>query len=657
MAVSSDAASALQLPVPEQVRLHRFSLFEKTSTLDIPFGPGVFCLAGANGLGKSTFVIALNYAITGVVAEPGREFRGVEDYYRKVRAYSESFFRGRITPEDLEAAYVELILRVGQNRYRLRRGMLDPLELLEFEVTNAASGEVVVAHDPALEPGRRHALYVKMMVADCGLQSFAQLAFLQHFVLTFDERRELLFWDPRILPAALFIAFGVDPIKAGRADRLQEIVRGADSLARNYNWQASDWKRQLDNLEVAADEVVTEDDGVGRQHEAFQAELDEAVAEAQGLADELDAVKATIAEKSAQLRADRTDYDRLWTQRLRGHGHPSVHPVVTTSLNEHRCALCGTEGGHVAGHIDAQIKAGLCPLCSSPLRPDSVDSAPDLSDLAALDERIIRHQEALAAGEKAVADLTRRLGRARDRRAAIERTLAQFEEANELTLLRRRGDLDAVAERYRAAMADQLQRKQEQLRRRDEAQTELRALQRDLVGSYSVAEDTFVPDFTRLAKRFLGLSLDIELEARRNNVSLLLRVQGTERRGEDTLSESQRFFLDIALRMALVMQMSPPDAKGALYIDTPEGSLDIAYEARAGDMFGTFVRDGFGLIMTANINTSKLLERLAATCGRGLMTLERMTDWTVLSQVQADEEDLFDLAFAGIESALDQSSQ
>jgi DNA repair exonuclease SbcCD ATPase subunit len=657
MAMSSDTALVLRLPVPERIRLHRFSLFEKTSTLDLTFEPGVFCLAGANGLGKSTFVIALNYAITGVVAEPGREFRGVEDYYKKVRAYSESFFRGRITPDDLEAAYVELTLRVGQHRYRLRRGMLDPLELREFEVTTAASGEVVVAHDPALEPGRRHDLYVKTVVADCGLQSFAQLVFLQHFVLTFDERRELLFWGPRILPAALFIAFGVDPIKARRADRLQEIVRGADSLARNYSWQASDWKRQLDNLEVAADQVVTEDDGVGRQHEALQEEQDEAVAEVQRLLDALDAVNATTVDRSAQLRADRLYYDSLWTQRLRGHGHPSVHPVVTTSLNERRCALCGTEGEEVAERIDAQIKAGLCPLCSSPLRPDGADSAPDVSDLAALDERIIGHQEALVAGEKAAADLTRRLGRARDRRAAIERALAEFEEANELTLLRRRGDLNAVAERYHAAMADQLQRKQEQLRRRDEAQTELRALQRELVGSYSIAEDTFVPAFIRLAERFLGLSLDIELEARRNNVSLLLRVQGTQRRGEDTLSESQRFFLDIALRMALVMQMSPPDAKGALYIDTPEGSLDIAYEARAGDMFGTFVRDGFGLIMTANINTSKLLERLAAACGRGLMTLERMMDWKALSQVQADEEDLFDLAFAGIESALDQSGR
>ena len=93
-----------------------------------------------------------------------------------------------------------------------------------------------------------------------------------------------------------------------------------------------------------------------------------------------------------------------------------------------------------------------------------------------------------------------------------------------------------------------------------------------------------------------------------------------------------------------------------MYIDTPEGSLDIAYEARAGDMFGTFAHDGYGLVMTANINTSKLLERLASSCGPSLMHLERMTEWTVLTDVQAAEEQLFHDAYSQIERALEQTA-
>ncbi len=86
-----------------------------------------------------------------------------------------------------------------------------------------------------------------------------------------------------------------------------------------------------------------------------------------------------------------------------------------------------------------------------------------------------------------------------------------------------------------------------------------------------------------------------------------LEVKSSARRHTYQLSESQRFFVDIALRMALINHMSSKSTKGVLLIDTPEGSLDIAYENRAVDMFADFVELGYGIIMTANINSSRLL--------------------------------------------------
>jgi hypothetical protein len=654
------APPAVGVPRPESVRLHRFSLYETAPTITAELGAGVFCVAGANGLGKSTFLAALNYGITGVVPQPGREFRGVDDYYKKVQSYSASFFRGRISDEDADAAQVEIVLHAGTHRYRLIRGMFNPLELRELEITDANTGEAVIGGASELDPGGLHDQYAASIVEDCGLESFAQLAFLQHFVLTFDERRELLFWGTRRLPPALFIAFGLDAGKARRADQLQERVRGTDSLARNYSWQASDWKRQLDNLERAAGDVEPEDSGVAAEHLSLQEEQAEAAAEAEHTSNALVDAQLRIAERSAQLRADRSEYDELWALRLRGHGHPGMHPLVTTTLAEERCSLCGTEGATVAEHIRGELDAERCPLCESQLEASAkhgVDPAADrLRELAELDTKIDSHMQAIAASEATAATLQAQLSTVRERLDATARRINEFERANELALLRNSGNLDVVAERYRASMADQLQRKEEQLKRRDEARSELRALQKELVQAYDVARERFVPAFTRLAEQFLGLPISIELEARQNEVGLLLSVQGGRRREEDALSESQRFFLDIALRMALVAELSPPGAPGVMYIDTPEGSLDIAYEARAGDMFGTFVHDGYGLVMTANINTSKLLERLASSCGPSLMHLERMTDWTVLTDVQASEEQLFDDAYDQIERALEQST-
>jgi len=69
-------------------------------------------------------------------------------------------------------------------------------------------------------------------------------------------------------------------------------------------------------------------------------------------------------------------------------------------------------------------------------------------------------------------------------------------------------------------------------------------------------------------------------------------------------------------------------------------------------MFARFVKDAHSIIMTANINSSELLLKLATECGRDRMSISRMTSWTELSDVQLKEEPLFHRAYDAIERAL-----
>ena len=103
--------------------------------------------------------------------------------------------------------------------------------------------------------------------------------------------------------------------------------------------------------------------------------------------------------------------------------------------------------------------------------------------------------------------------------------------------------------------------------------------------------------------------------------------------------------------MALAHYVSGGSGGSCLFIDTPEGSLDIAYESRVGMMFAKFVGMGHDSVMTANINSSQILQRLASECGHARMTLHRMTSWTELSAVQLDEEHLFEQALEKIEES------
>jgi ABC-type phosphate transport system ATPase subunit len=150
------------------------------------------------------------------------------------------------------------------------------------------------------------------------------------------------------------------------------------------------------------------------------------------------------------------------------------------------------------------------------------------------------------------------------------------------------------------------------------------------------------------------LPIEIALENRSGaneaGFGLEMRMNDQLRMQAESVSESQRFFLDIALRMALTEMITSGPA--TLMIDTPEGSLDITYEARAGAMLARFVEGANRLIVTANLRSSELVLRLARLQTRANMQLARMTEWTDLSEVQQAEETLFTNAYESIEEAL-----
>ena len=90
------------LPVLRQIKLRAFSLYTERPKVDLDISSGVFCLVGANGIGKSTFIAAVNFGLCGRLPKPGERFRSSDEYFQVVRDFSSSFFDGRITEHDRE---------------------------------------------------------------------------------------------------------------------------------------------------------------------------------------------------------------------------------------------------------------------------------------------------------------------------------------------------------------------------------------------------------------------------------------------------------------------------------------------------------------------------------------------------------------------------
>jgi DNA repair exonuclease SbcCD ATPase subunit len=650
----------LRLPSILKVSLRRFSLFEANPDAEFSCGPGVMCLVGANGIGKSTLLSAINFCLTGTVSDPNRSFVSMEEYYRFTRTYSSSYFRGRIVGSDEKDAEIIVCFRIGSREYEVCRGLFEPDELRGLTITDREMHEGTVTTEE-MPRGERHQIYTAHVVRDCRLTSFEEFVFLQHFVFTFDEQRKTLFWNPRIMERVLYRAFGFEPDMAKKADGIRREIEHEDSRVRNSQWDATKLRKRINEIRArtqAAAGAQQSYETLIADHEALSRQFDE---ESKALRDLENAVKDAslqLAEQSVRETALREEYARFFDRRMEQRPPLAQHPLIVASLAEHRCGLCGSSSVEAQALIESKGTATICPLCNSVLS-QTAESNEDSGRLQEIDRELGRVRRLIKDGHKAMESLRSAEVRARQQWEATKESLDEFDHKNSATLESLRILLDqtggeASLSDYRKQLALLEKEKKTAFDRREQLKRQLLKLQKDLEHQYNQVEQVFVPTFGDLAQRFLGMPLSVRMEASTmDDVKLVVSVRGTTRREQQQLSESQRFFLDIAFRMALTQHMSDPTSKGGMIIDTPEGSLDIAYEKRAGDMLAKFAAVGHQILMTANLNTSQLLLELAHDCGRARMQLCRMMDWADLSEVQKEEEPLFDDAFRKIEEAMD----
>lgn len=640
--------------------LRNFSLYSTCPEINITPNKGVFCLAGANGLGKSTFLTILNYSLTGIVINPEKKFNSVSEWFQSNKNFSDDFFSGRVDESDREAAEVELEIEVGSKCFKIIKGIFEPEELRMLEIYSATNSLDFDAAE--LMPQARFDEYKKRLIQSVGLQFFEQFVFLQYFVFTFDERRHLLFWDEKVLEQALYIVFGVDLSEANRADALRREEERADSLARNFSWQATEVRKKLNVILEALGETQDNeknDEDIVEEYKKLVEINEQKQSTVERSEKELKDVELRLSELSAQQIALQAQYADEFSKSFQENLEIKKHALIAVSVRDSECGLCHSKGEIVVNNIKLATEGTCCPLCKSELKNSKEAKQPDFEKLKEIDEALFKVKTKIDELIMSKKRLSEKLRINREESLATMKKLQNFEQANQTTIEQFRLMKDKannvtndLIKAYRLQIEELTNKKNANYIKRNQKRDELEKLQIKLSERYYFAEETFLPLFRDLAFEFLGIDLNVKLENSSRKMTLVLEVKNKARRQQHQLSESQRFFVDIALRMALTKRLSSMDSNASLFIDTPEGSLDIAYEYRAGSMLAKFIKQGFNIIMTANINSSGLLKALAQECGHKKMTLCRMTTWTDLSEVQVEEEELFRSAYREIEEAL-----
>lgn len=660
----SEAVVAKKISFPRIVRvaLENFDLYSNEPNLKVSVERKVFCLIGANGLGKSTFLNTINYVVTGAIPDPNRKFQSAQDYYRNAARQdrTEDYFNGRISEAARGIACATVDLAWETTVLSVTRDLFGGAGVTRLTMRDTASGIVTVAALAETPDIDLNASFESKVLQLTGLEDFAQFVFLVHFVATFDEGRHLLMWDDGALTNALYLAFGANPAAAKTADKLQRDMDRESSRGRNVRFSARHVADRIKMLAEAikgseTDDHITEAE-LQAQHEGLIGQRNDAEERVRRKHEELRDADLKWTDLSAALTEAQLEYRRVFSSRLQRSSSVDHHPIIRATLSEDRCAICGT--AHVLSAVQSRLDAGECPLCDSPI-DRSIKDEGTVAELQRLDRALTGIREKLSTILAIRDRVNAEVAAAQSAEDAATAALKEFEEREAANLARASigSDFSAIDEQIKKLEAERLQflsQSEEHYKKRDEIRDKLRVYEKELKSQYEVGSQRFVPRFRELAESFIGLPIDVELEHRQgandSGFGLRLRMDDQLRSLPDKVSESQRFFIDIALRMALSEFMAAGPA--TLLIDTPEGSLDIAYEARAGAMFSKFADSGNSLLMTANLRSSELVLRLAKLEKMAGMQVVRMTDWTDLSEVQQSEEALFLQAYDAIEEAL-----
>lgn len=640
----------IYLPNIIKLELTNFSLYCEQSVV-MDFSKPVSCLMGANGIGKSTLLNCVNFAITGRINPTNKKLKSIDTLDRGNNYYLQ-YFDGRISEVDKDYASTRIVFMLGNKRIEVVRNFFPDNSILEYKLDNETQ-------DPRN--------YEDDVVRLANLNNYAQFVFLQLKVLTFDESRDCLFWNPSILTPTIFLCLGESVDNAERADELAREIQKVNSRIRNVQWEISKQSARLTTLieeksktEEARPHYASEDEASAQnEYEEIIKELEEGESYHQGHTKERQQIYARITELTVEKVRLRKEYEEHYAELYAGNGHFYRNPIIM-ALTSDGCPICHTAHQKLPEHIEQALNQNVCPLCGEHIPETASEQTEIIAKLAKIDNNLskIEHElEELILRQQTVEEqldnLKKKIEELKKRKEDIEKKCYSF-------LLDDATD-DSWSSRIKA-LQDSIsaveREKFKHIEDRDQLKMEYDNLCVSLEKIYRRVQVDFLPIFKKFAKEFTGLDLDMTLvsvtDDGRKMFKFILQIDDTNRDNEFELSESQRFFIDIALRMAIVTFVcSKTTASTSMLIDTPEDSLDIAYETNAGSMFYEYIAANQKMIITANLNSSGLIQTLAGKTKFEKFELISMLKWAKLSSVQNTHFELFERSISTIESKLE----
>ena len=637
----------IHLPVLNQLTVEGYGMYPGTTDapgLSIKFGPGVTLVVGANGLGKSTLVYMVFRLLSGPYelqgGGEGNALGGKRIEIRRLYAWEAQTFALRVT-DGATAATATLRYSIADQEYEVRRRLSD-LSLEEFRVIGS---EVHYTTEDQVQ---------SVISSASGINTFGEWILALRLLMFYFEDRRALVWDKSAQRQLLRILFLSPEMSEEWSRQFREILE-LDSDVRNTTYVLNKEERAVRRGETA----LTQSPEIRQQISVLEAaqvkdqsileELSDAYV---GTQSERDAARLSFLRAEQQLEDARRTRERL-ELRILETAFPSTSEtaryIVAHLVSEDACLTCSSQVPGYAEELRDRLARSACPVCGSefsrPATEEGVDgSLPDAvaaverakDHLASSRERRERAEGAYAAALDSVAELTARVS---------------AREAELVSLVRRLPPEDADVKERRdsvAARQGRLASDRERLNRMRVAFIELQTGVNSIVVE---SADAVKEAFEAYASGFLYEECTLSWAIYRDRVgeggplvdfpSFQLDMTGASfdspvrRDGPEFVSESQREFIDLSFKMALIAVAA--GEAGSIIIDAPESSLDAVFAARAADVLTRFAMSSPAtrLVVTSNLVDGDLIPELLQQSGITSPDDDRVVDLLEIAEPTA----------------------
>lgn len=616
------------LPKINLMKVEGFDKIFKEDIVEIDFSKSLNILLGGNGLGKTTLLQCIIYGLTGGTnipeVEPLKGFR-----------WDHNFFRKRVKVERQQDAKVTIEFNVSNKRFRVVRGL---------------QGNRVI--DFYIDDNQANIKYEEAIIEYGKYDNFNSFVFIVSRLLYLPENRRSLMWDYDAQIRALMILSN-DIIDEEEYRNLRLQIKNMDSTKRHTIVRINKIKDVLEKKynEVEIKETEEIDDKTDEMQsmlfirkrelsEKLQILLDDkrkSISELKNYEARRDELIPKIYELSELLRKNE---GKVINQSIEKYGKKQgmfLDKVVNYGI----CPCCGKTNHNFQKVVKRRIENGECLICGN----SSDLSAINDIDIEAIQEQL---QEKLSARDNInkymhqlnnrMQSLDEEIFKTRQEINSIDysefvnadRPDDMFEaegEDSELELLKLNSD--------RQSLENDIQIKQAQADN----------MYKTFLNCFEDRNKKLSEIYEQLSSDFMGKKVTLEYERSTDRFVdidyLIPKFDDEVRKNAEDCSEAQRFFLDIAFRMSLIiLNQELIGESGTFICETPESALDISYVKNVVKMFCQFMVKN-SLILSNNLQRLGLAQELTSVWDGENTSIFDLLEHGKLSEVQKNSSELF----------------